>query len=100
MPSGGSGLRGTLVGCANADSVSLSPAERARCNERFGARAASAPALDQISPAKRAGFDKAEEKQNRSLDYKRSGLPPGTSRGGHGFGGMSNDEPLIIPFPK
>jgi hypothetical protein len=100
MPSGGSGLRGTLVGCANADSVSLSAAERARCAERFGARAASAPALDPISPAKRAGFDKAEAKQNRDLEYRDSGLPPGTSRGGHGFGGMSNDQPFTIPLPK
>jgi hypothetical protein len=100
MPSGGSGLRGTLVGCANADSVNLSAAERARCNERFGARAASAPALDPISPTKRAAFDKAEEKQNRDLEYRDSGLPSGTSRGAHGFGGMSNDQPLTIPLPK
>jgi len=100
MPSGGSGLRGTLVGCANADSVNLSAAERARCAERFGARAGSAPALDPISPGKRAAFDKAEEKQNRDLEYRDSGLPPGTSRGAHGFGGMSNDQPLVIPLPK
>lgn len=100
LPSGGSGLRGTLVGCANADSVNLSAAERARCNERFGARAGSAPALDPISPTKRAAFDKAEEKQNRSLEYRDSGLPPGTSRGAHGFGGLSNDQPLVIPLPK
>jgi hypothetical protein len=100
MPGGGSGLRGTLVGCANEDAVNLSPAERARCNERFGSRAASAPALDPISPTKRAAFDKAEEKQQRDLDYRDSGMPSGATRGGHGFGGMSNDQPLTIPFPK
>jgi hypothetical protein len=81
MPSGGSGLRGTLVGCANADSVNLSAAERARCNERFGTRAASAPLLDPISPAKRAAFDKAEERQDRSLRYKDSTAQPGTAIG-------------------
>jgi len=100
MPSGGSGLRGTLVGCANAEAVNLSPAERARCNERLGARAASAPALDPISPTKRAAFDKAEERQNRDLEYRDSGMPPGATRGAHGFGGMSNDQPLVIPLPK
>jgi hypothetical protein len=92
MPSGGSGLRGTLVGCANAEAVSLSAAERARCNERFGSRAASAPALDSIAPAKRAAFDKAAERQDRSLRYRDSTpqpsadaigalSPDGTSRG-------------------
>jgi hypothetical protein len=102
MPSGGSGLRGTLVGCANADSVNLSAAERAKCAERFGSRAASAPALDPIAPTKRAAFDKAEEKQNRSLEYRESGLPPGTTRGGPMgvVGGMSNEPAVTIPLPK
>ena len=98
MPSGGSGLRGTLVGCANADAVSLSPAERARCNERFGSEAAKAPALDTMSPTKRAAFDKAEERQNRELDYRKSGMPPGTTVGGPGghMGGMSSEPALTI----
>ena len=100
MPSGGSGLRGTLVGCANADSVNLSAVERARCNERFGTGAASAPALDSIAPAKRAAFDKAEERQDRSLRYRDSGMPAGTVRGAHGFGGAGDDEPVTIPLPR
>lgn len=64
MPSGGAGLRGTLVGCANADAVRLSSIERAHCNERFGAEAAGAPTLDGISPAKRAAFDRENERQD------------------------------------
>ena len=63
MPSGGSGLRGTLVGCANADSVRLSSVERAHCSERFGVEMTRAPVLDGIAPAKRAAFDRAAERQ-------------------------------------
>lgn len=100
MPNGGGGLRGTLIGCANAEAVSLSAAERARCNERFGTEAARAPAIDSMSPTKRAAFDKTAERQDRSLRYLDSGLPPGSTRGAHGFGGMSDDQPLLIPLPR
>lgn len=78
MPSGGSGLRGTLIGCANAQAVSLSAVERAKCNDRFGSEAASAPALDPLSPTKRAGFDKAAAQQERDRAY-RAATPVGTS---------------------
>jgi hypothetical protein len=67
MPSGGTGLRGSLVGCANADSVHLSPVERARCEERFGVEIKHAPVLDGIPPSKRAAYDKAAAAQDRSL---------------------------------
>jgi hypothetical protein len=93
MPSGGGGLRGTLIGCANADAVSLSAAERARCNERFGSEAASAPALDGIAPAKRAAFDKAAAQQEADRKY-RAAVPTGTSIGAHGFGGLGPDQPV------
>ncbi len=70
MPSGGPGLRGTLVGCANAEAVRLSPAERARCNERFGVDVAHAPVLDGIDPAKRARFDKAAARGEANRRYR------------------------------
>jgi len=85
LPSGGPGLRGTLVGCANADAVSLSSVERARCNERFGDEAAKAPKLDGIDPAKRARFDKDADKQERARDVT---IPVGTNAGAQGFGGL------------
>ncbi len=72
MPSGGSGLRGTLVGCANAEAVHLSPAERDKCNERFGVDIAGAPKLDAIAPAKRAAFDKAADSQAADRRYRAS----------------------------
>lgn len=79
MPSGGGGLRGTLVGCANADAVKLTGTERNRCNERFGAGAAAAPVLDGIAPSKRSAFDRAAEQNEASRKYRDSvpnGNPP------------------------
>jgi len=85
LPSGGPGLRGTLVGCANAQAVGLSAVERARCNERFGDEAAKAPVLDGIDPAKRARFDSAADKQERD---RAATMPVGTSPGVQGLGGL------------
>jgi hypothetical protein len=78
MPSGGSGLRGSLVGCANADAVALSSVERARCDERLGGAIGAAPLLDGISPAKRAAFDKASERLEEDRRYRDS-APSGPS---------------------
>jgi hypothetical protein len=67
------------VGCANADAVRLTPSERARCNERFGASAASAPVLDPISPAKRGDFDRSAAQNAADRRYRDSvpnGNPP------------------------
>lgn len=85
LPSGGPGLRGTLVGCANAEAVRLSSVERARCNERFGEEAGRAPVLDPIDPAKRARFDKTADRQERQ---RNAGMPVGTTAGVEGFGGL------------
>jgi hypothetical protein len=79
MPSGGSGLRGTLVGCANATAVNLSSVERAHCNERFGVEAASAPPLDSISPFKRAAFDAAAARQELNRRRGAAGVDPMTA---------------------
>jgi hypothetical protein len=65
----GGGLRGSLLGCANAEAVGLSPEERARCNERFGEDLAHAPVLDGIDPAKRAAFGAAAARAER--DHER-----------------------------
>ena len=73
MPNGGGGLRGTLVGCANAEAVRLSGAERDKCNERFGVDVAGAPRLDPLSPAKRSAFDKAAARDAAWGRYRGSG---------------------------
>ena len=97
LPSGGPGLRGTLVGCANADAVNLTSVERARCNSRFGIEAARAPALDGIDPAKRARFDRTADRQERA---RNSGMPIGTDKGSSGIGGLGDTHPLTIPLPQ
>ena len=76
FPSGGPGLRGTLVGCANADAVRLSGAERDKCNQRFGGELAHARPLDGINPAKRAEFDRAAAHQDAERSYRASTSSP------------------------
>ena len=71
MPSGGSGLRGTLVGCANAEAVHLSAAERDRCNERFGVEIGAAPKLDPIAGSRQA-LDRAAAREAREQKYRNS----------------------------
>ena len=86
MPSGGSGLRGSLVGCANSEAIHLSAAEKSRCNDRFGENASAAPKLDPISAAKRSELDKQAEKQERDRKY-RDATPIGTTQGTrYGYG--------------
>ncbi len=96
MPSGGPGLRGSLVGCANAQAVGLSSAERAHCNERFGDSLAHAPVLDGMDPAKRAAFDKEvgrEEARRKYRDSTYSGAAP-SEPGGIAHGPASS---IIMP---
>lgn len=52
-----SALRGSLVGCANAEALRLSDAERAECRDRFAAGAAMTPHRWGIPGDKRAYYD-------------------------------------------
>jgi hypothetical protein len=83
FPSGGSGLRGSLVGCANSEAVRLSAVEREKCASRFGSEVGLAPALDPIPAAKRAAFDRAAARDEADRRY-REGSPVGTV--GRGLG--------------
>jgi hypothetical protein len=89
MPSGGPGLRGTLVGCANAEAVSLTSIERAKCNERFGVEAAKAPVLSGMDPERRAQFDKAADRQESERQHGNA-MPVGTDPGTLGMGGLGS----------
>lgn len=84
MPGGGGGLRNTLVGCANADAVRLSGAEKNNCAERFGSRIGSAPSMV-LSPAKRQQYDAAAARQEQDRKYRDS-APVGTSTDGQDAG--------------
>ena len=88
LPNGGPGLRGSLVGCANAQAVGLSSVERAHCEQRFGATIGAAPHLDGIAPDKRAAFDRALDKADRDRAYRNST----TARDMVGLGGVPKDE--------
>jgi hypothetical protein len=104
MPGGGSGLRGSLVGCANAQAVGLSSVERAHCESRFGVNGASAPHLDGIAPDKRAAFDRAADSGERDRAYR--GATSGPARwtvapGGGAAGGLpSSMSPLKPSSPN
>jgi hypothetical protein len=98
MPSGGGGLRNSLVGCANAEAVRLSGAERDKCNEKFGVDIAGAPKIDGISAAKRATFDKAAATNAAWAKYRASGLAPvGPSEPGGIDHGPASSEVLDHP---
>jgi hypothetical protein len=98
FPSGGPGLRGSLVGCANPDAVGLSAVERAHCEARFGSYPGGAPRFDPISPARRAEFDKQNDRAERDRAYRDHGSPSGwtTAPGGGPAGGMGS---TIAPLP-
>ncbi len=85
MPGGGGGLRGTLVGCANADAVKLSSVERNTCAERFGVHVGAAPVISGIAPAKRQEFDAAAARGDAERKY-RDAVPVGTAPSEHGMG--------------
>jgi len=74
-------LRAGGFGCENQREASLSPEERARCQEKLGALALKAPPLSApIDPAKRAYYDAVAEA------YKNRGQPvPLNARGGNGM---------------
>jgi len=93
LPSGGPGLRGSLVGCANSQAVGLSSVERAHCAERFGVDVARAPHLDGMSPDKRAAFDRAIEKADAWRNYRDSIPANGTDPGPNGMGRLGSSTP-------
>ena len=96
LPSG-SGLRGSLVGCANAEAVGLSSVERSHCAERFGGSAGTAPHLDPISPARRAAFDKAVERADRDRAYRNSSTSAGMATGMGGIAPQESGSTVKLP---
>ena len=91
------------MGCANAEALALSGAERAGCDQKFGAELAKAPVLERIDPAKRARWDKTAGRQDRSR--KTAQGPSGereTPLENHGPGSSLVEHPPLaavkIPF--
>jgi hypothetical protein len=57
LPGFGGGLRGSALGCANADALHLSAAERAHCAQAFGEGARESPVMSAIDASKRQELD-------------------------------------------
>jgi hypothetical protein len=71
----GSGLRGSLIGCVDAEAVKLTAAELARCQERFGANARIAPRMDPIGSTRRTSLNDEAAKEEATRKYLGSMNP-------------------------
>ncbi|HEY2708422.1 MAG TPA: hypothetical protein VGI95_10235 [Caulobacteraceae bacterium] len=77
LPGFGKGLRGGVLGCANADALHFTPAERARCAEQFGEGAKESPQMDAIDASKRQELDHQAAGAAAAQKYRDS-MPTGT----------------------
>ena len=57
------------VGCDSEDFLKLTPAERARCHERFGAEARKQPPLSGIDPLRRGAFAASADQARKCRHY-------------------------------
>ncbi len=78
LPGFGGGLRGSALGCANAEALHLSAAEKARCAQQFGEGARESPQMSAIDASKRQVLDQeaagaAAAQKYRELDARRLG---------------------------
>jgi hypothetical protein len=73
-------LRRSPAGCANAEAVRLTRAEREGCLEMFGQGAKDAPFFEPpMSRDKRQAFNKAAARKEAYVRYRNGGVPVGTS---------------------
>lgn len=78
-------LRHSYVGCANADAVALTRAERDLCDERFGKGAKDAQFVGLgLKPDKQRLLDAAGARKEDDYRYKYGTVPPGLGKGGPG----------------
>ncbi|MFN3515460.1 MAG: hypothetical protein ACK41C_20625 [Phenylobacterium sp.] len=92
-------LRRGAVGCANAEAVRLTKAERDACDETFGAGAKDAPFIEPpMAPDKRRAFDAAAARKEAYQEYKRGNLPIGTDH--RDSGPEMRELPPIWPPPR
>lgn len=72
LPAFGGGLRGSVLGCANAAALHLSRAEQAKCDEAFGTGAHESPVMDPIGATKRAEIDRQAAAEQAAQRYRDS----------------------------
>jgi hypothetical protein len=72
LPGFGRGLRGGVLGCANAEALHLSAAEKARCAEAFGEGARESPQMSAIDSSKRQELDRESAAAAAAQKYRDS----------------------------
>jgi hypothetical protein len=72
LPGFGAGLRGGVLGCANAEALHLSAAEKARCAEAFGEGALESPRMSAIGASRRAELDHEAAAEAAAQKYRDS----------------------------
>ncbi|HXQ12984.1 MAG TPA: hypothetical protein VN814_00015 [Caulobacteraceae bacterium] len=72
LPGFGAGLRGSALGCANAEALHLSPAEKARCAQAFGEGARESPVMSAIDASKREELDHEAASAAAAQKYRDS----------------------------
>ena len=77
LPGFGTGLRGGVLGCINAEAVKLTAAERQHCDAAYGMGTETAPQMDRISASKRATLDQQAAQEAAAAKYRDS-MPAGT----------------------
>ena len=80
LPGFGGGLRGSALGCANAEALHFTAAEKARCAEQFGEGARESPQMSAIDASKRQELDHEAASAAAAQKYRDS-TPPARRRG-------------------
>ena len=72
LPGFGGGLRGSVLGCANAAALHLSKEEQAKCDEAFGSGTRESPQMDPIGATKRSEIDRQAASEAAAQRYRDS----------------------------
>ena len=92
-----SALRGSSVGCANAEAVGLNRREQEHCDEKFGAMARNAPVYDApMDEAKRRGFDAQALRQQADRAYRDAPMGVGVDHRNRDDPGKGKDIPWVL----
>ena len=77
LPGFGGGLRSSALGCANAEALHFTAAEKARCAQAFGEGAKETPVMSAIDASKRQELDHEAASDAAAQKYRDS-MPTGT----------------------
>ena len=72
LPGFGGGLRGGALGCANAEALHFTAAEKARCAQQFGEGAKESPQMSAIDASKREELDHEAASAAAAQKYRDS----------------------------